>query len=70
MKAHAGGCQIKRDASPHPARMGEKSDHTIDALGQAFELARAHRQIETKALRKLCILSRGEVESDHSLALG
>jgi RNA polymerase primary sigma factor len=39
--------------------IGEKHDHTLDEVGQVFELTRERiRQIEEKALRKLKHTSR------------
>jgi RNA polymerase primary sigma factor len=41
--------------------IGEKHDHTLDEVGQAFELTRERiRQIEEKALRKLKHSSRAD----------
>jgi RNA polymerase primary sigma factor len=41
--------------------IGEKHDHTLDEVGQVFELTRERiRQIEEKALRKLKHSSRAD----------
>jgi len=41
--------------------IGEKHDHTLDEVGQYFELTRERiRQIEEKALRKLKHSSRAD----------